>query len=85
MSDRSVRLPGVLGGDDSPDFDEVDTYIAALEDASGMPEVVGEWMTRNRALALCKRYGHDDESYAGSEENGPYLECRRCGDRMQSS
>lgn len=81
MSDRTVRLPGTLGGDDSPDFFKVDAYIAALEDASGMPEAVSEWMTRNRALALCRRHGHEWATYAGVDENGPSRECTRCGER----
>lgn len=46
MSDRHVNLPGTLGGDDGAGFDAVDAYIAALEDASGMPEAIVEWTTR---------------------------------------
>ena len=44
---------------------------------TGQPDA---WMTRSRALALCKRYGHNWEGYSGAEMNGPYSECSRCGE-----
>ena len=46
-SDRAVRLPGVLGGEDDAGewarWAEVDAYIAQQEDESGIAEAVVEW------------------------------------------
>jgi hypothetical protein len=40
MSDRTVHLPGTLGGDDSASWYDVDAYIAGLEDASGIEDEI---------------------------------------------
>lgn len=46
------------------DFEKVDAYVANLDDASGMPELVGQWRTTNDR-PITRRPGHVEQHGCG--------------------